>query len=169
MAKQELAEFLVYSIELESEAHDRYQELADAMVAHNNQPVADFFQRMAQEASQHLREVEALSVGLELPDLKAWDFIWPEEEAPETASYEALHYRMSLRQAIVLALQNEQAAERYYRQRAREAVDSETAKLAAQFADEELSHAAELRRMMAALPEDRIHHLLEDDDPHMPE
>jgi rubrerythrin len=131
--------------------------------------VAQFFMRMSQEASHHLAEVAELAKGMVLPELKAWEFNWPEAESPETASYEAMHYRMSLRQAMSLALENEHAAERYYRQAADSSDDAETAGIAALFADEELSHAAELGCMLKELPENGAHLREEDDEPHMPE
>lgn len=168
-ANKELANFLAYSLELEGEAQERYGELADTMVAHHNRPVAEFFQRMAEEARHHLQEVAELARDMRLPQLKAWEFDWPEAEPPETASYEALHYRMSLRQAMSLALANEHAAERYYRGVANTSGDAETAMIATRFADEELSHAAELERMLEGLPENGTHLLEEDDEPHMPE
>ena len=164
-----LANFLAHSLELESEAQQRYGELAESMAGHRNLPVADFFRRMATEAKHHLQEVTELAVGMALPELKAWEFDWPEAEAPETFSYEALHYRMSLHQAIQLALENERAAERYYRHFANSSDDPGTARVASGFADEELQHAAELERMMADLPEQAALLREEDDEPHMPE
>jgi rubrerythrin len=104
-----------------------------------------------------------------LPTLKAWEFEWPDEEPPETSSYEAVHYRMSLHQAISLALANERAAEQYYRQAAQASSDPETIRIATEFADEELSHAAALVEKLQELPENGAHLREEDDDPHMPE
>ena len=169
MANNELAEFLAHSVELESEAMERYEELADAMAQHHNDQVAQFFLRMAREASHHLAEVSDLAKGMVLPQLKAWEFNWPEAESPETASYEALHYRMSLRQAMSLALENERAAQNYYRQVANSSGDDETRRIATGFADEELSHAAELERMLQELPQNGENLREEDDEPHMPE
>jgi len=169
MPNTELATFLAHSVELESEAKERYEELADTMAGHHNDVVARFFQRMVREADHHLSEVMQLAQQTELPVLKAWEFEWPEAEAPETSSYEAMHYRMSLRQAMTLALQNERAAECYYRQFAQRSADAETARIAAQFADEEVSHAAELERLIDDLPENGAHLLEEDDEPNMPE
>jgi rubrerythrin len=164
-----LADFLAHSLELESEARDRYAEMAESMAGHRNLPVADFFRRMAAEAEHHLQEVAELSADLTLPTLNAWEFDWPDAEPPETTSYEALHYRMSLRQAMTLALANEHAAERYYRQFASTSADAQTTAVATRFADEELGHAAELERLIADLPENGAHLREEDDDPHMPE
>ena len=169
MTNRKLAEFFAYSLELEGEAQERYGELADSMEAHHNLPVAQFFRRMETEASHHLEEVTELAADMKLPQLKAWEFNWPEAESPETASYEALHYRMSLRQAMSLALENERAAERYYRSVATGSDDDETVKVATRFADEELRHEAELQRLMKELPETSQYLQEEDDDPNMPE
>lgn len=165
----ELAHFLAHSVELESEAMERYEELAESMAGHHNDQVAAFFGRMAQEAKQHLAEVAALRGDMALPELKAWEFNWPGAEPPETTSYEALHYRMSLRQAIALALQNERAAQAFYGELAAGASDAETVRIAGLFAEEEAAHAAELERMLQELPENGAHQHEEDDDPHMPE
>lgn len=169
MENKELAEFLAHSVELESEARDRYEELADVMTAHHNHKVASFFRRMVQEVHHHLGEVTDLAKGMTLPDLKAWEFNWPEAESPEAASYEAMHYRMSLRDAMTLALENERAAENYYRTVANTSGTEETARIAAQFADEEHSHAAELVSMLQQLPQNSAHLREEDDEPNMPE
>lgn len=165
----ELANFLAHSLELESEAQQRYAELAESMAGHRNQAVAEFFQRMATEAEHHQQEVIELAAGMMLPQLKAWEFEWPEAEAPETSSYEALHYRMSLLEAMQLALANERAAEQYYRGFSKGSDDALTVEAATRFADEEQGHAAELERMIAALPEQGAHQRVEDDEPHMPE
>lgn len=169
MANKQLADFLAHSLELESEARERYLELADSLAVHHNWSVAEFFRRMAHEAQLHLSEVTQLAAGLQLPQLKAWEFQWPDEEAPESASYEAVQYRMSLRQAIGLALANERAAERYYRQVANDSSDPETARIAAQFADEETQHAAALLQKLEQLPDNEPLLHLDDDAPHMPE
>jgi rubrerythrin len=169
MVTKELALFLAHSVELESEARDRYEELADVMAQHHNDTVARFFQRMAHEAQHHLSEVAELSSGMDLPALKPWEFNWVDMEPPETASYEAVHYRMSLREAMKLALQNENSAHDYYHQSAEHATDLETARIARRFADEELSHAAELECMLNELPANGSHLREEDDAPHMPE
>jgi rubrerythrin len=169
MINDELALFLAHSVELETEARERYQELADAMAQHHNTEVAAFFERMAREASQHLADVESMVGKASLPVLKAWEFRWPHAEAPESASYEAVHYRMTLREAISLALANERAAEQYYRQVAAGSDDAETLRIAGAFADEEASHAAALEKLLGERPPGSEHAREEDDEPHLPE
>lgn len=169
MVNEQLAEFLAHSVELESEARERYAELADTMAAHNNQPLAAFFRRMAGEASQHLAEVEAIVGGATLPQLKAWEYRWPDPEAPESASYEAVHYRMTLGEGMRLAMRNERDAEAFYRRAALSATDPETRRVATGFAEEECGHAEALEAMIAELPPEPVHARLEDDPPAAPE
>ena len=169
MANEELARFLAHSVELESEAQERYLELAESLSAHYNWAAADFFRRMAHEAELHLKEVSDLADGMTLPSLRAWEFQWPAEEPPETASYEAVHYRMSLSEAISLALANERAAEHFYRQAANSSSDPETVRIATEFADEEKSHAEALLQKLQKLQDEPRHLRVEDDAPHMPE
>lgn len=168
-ADKELATFLAHSVELESEARERYEELADAMAQHHNDEVAGFFRRMAQEAALHLAEVSEIAAEHELPELKAWEFNWPDVEPPETASYESVHYRMSLREAMTLALGNERAARDYYAQAADWARHAQTVTVAQTFAEEETAHAAQLEAMIAELADNGALHRVEDDEPHMPE
>jgi rubrerythrin len=164
-----LLEFLAYSAELEREAGERYAELAEAMGTHHNTEVADFFRHMAREAENHLADVAEIAGDRSLPAIAPWDFQWPEAEAPETASYEALHYRMSLREAMQLALANEQAAEGFYREYARRSDNADVRDVATRFADEERSHARYLEEALKDLPESSPFNRVEDDPPLMPE
>jgi len=76
---------------------------------------------------------------------------------------------MSLRQAMLLALDNERAAEKFYASFAESSADPETRRLAAQFAAEEASHGAQLVAKLGKLPPDAAHGREEDDEPNMPE
>ena len=63
MSNQQLGDFLAHSVELESEARERYLELAESMTEHHNTEVADFFGRMAEESRLHLEEVAQIAEG----------------------------------------------------------------------------------------------------------
>jgi rubrerythrin len=166
--KEELNRFLAHALELEEEAMTRYQELAEAMHAHNNLEVADFFAGMAEEAAKHLAEVRTHASGEALPELAAWEYDWS-MEAPESASYEAVHYRMDMRQAIELALANEREAGDFYSQVANAASDSDTAELAAGYAEEEAEHARRLEERLEALPPTPATQFEDDDPAHSPD
>ncbi|MEE4276876.1 MAG: ferritin family protein [Halieaceae bacterium] len=169
MSDAALLDFLAHSTELEREAGERYTELAESLRTHNNLEVADFFARMAEESANHLAEVSAIADGRALPSIAPWDFEWPDAEAPETLSYETLHYRMTLREAMLLALGNEHAAERFYRRYAEGDEDETVRRVAAVFASEERSHAQRLERALEALPEVSTLARIDDDPPQMPE
>jgi rubrerythrin len=160
--------FLAHALALEEEAMTRYRELAEAMEMHNNPEVAGFFSEMSEESALHRAEVEALVGDLELPEIPAWGFDWP-VDAPESASYEAVHYRMNLGTAIELALANERSAEAFYRQAAAGSGDPSTAELALRFAEEERDHAHRLEAKLANLSPPSIFHREDDDPVHSPE
>jgi rubrerythrin len=169
MAVGEREHFLAHAIELESEALQRYQELADAMAVHNNPAVAAFFNAMVRESTLHCQKVTALAAGLVLPDIKAWEFEWPEAESPESVEYEAVHYRMSERAALQLALDNEFAARDFYQSWADRCEDSTTREWALEFSAEEADHARQLQQLMASLDPETLYQQEDDDPPHMPE
>jgi rubrerythrin len=164
----ELLRFLAHARELEAEAMTRYEELGEALQVHNNPDAAAFFLQMATESAKHLEEVEELIAGRSLPDIPPWEFDW-QADAPESASYEALHYRMDMREALLLALANERSAQAFYAGFAESAGDPDTVALARQFADEESEHARLLEQRLASLPESPRHGREDDDAPQMPE
>ncbi|MDJ0878431.1 MAG: ferritin family protein [Halieaceae bacterium] len=164
----ELQRFLAHAVELEEEAMTRYQELAEALRAHNNLMVAEFFESMAEEAAKHLAEVREAATDDALPRLAPWEFDWP-AEAPESASYEAVHYRMDLRQALELALANERSAGAFYAEFAAATDDEATARLAASYADEEAEHARRLQERLNELPPTSPSQFEDDDPAHSPE
>jgi rubrerythrin len=165
---EEFNRFLAHALELEEEAMTRYQELAEAMQAHNNLEVAAFFEGMAEEASKHLAEVRAHATVDELPRLAPWEYDWT-TEAPESASYEAVHYRMDMRQALELALANEREAGAFYGSVAASANDPDTASLAATYAEEEAEHARRLEQRLADVPPTPATQFEDDDPAHSPE
>ena len=164
----ELLRFLAHAAELEADAMTRYEELADALQVHNNPEVATFFAQMAREAALHLQEVQELADGRTLPDIPAWEFDW-KEDAPESLSYEAPHYRMSLGEALLLALANERSAGAFYAAYAESSGDPETIELARRFAEEEAGHAQQLEQRLAEVPQGTEFRRQDDDSPHMPE
>ncbi len=164
----EMNRFLAHALELEEEAMTRYRELAEALRAHNSPAVAEFFDGMAEEAAKHLAEVKGSITGRELPALAAWEFDWP-AEAPESASYEAVHYRMDMRQALELALANEREAGAFYSSVAAAASDADTIALATTYAEEEAEHARRLEEQLAKLPPTAPTQFEDDDPAHTPD
>ena len=164
MSEIDHAHFLAHALELERDALERYREFVDVLAAHHNPPVQACFADMVEECTAHVAEVEERAGSTRLPDLEPWRFDWPGAEAPESPSHEALHYRMTPRRALELALAGELAAQAWYEAASRSAKAPATRDLALHFAAEEAEHAQRLRRLLDAEPPDAAHHR-EDDDP----
>jgi len=134
-------ELLAYSLALEEEAVERFNELADQMEVHNNYEVADLFYKLAEIEGKHVDNVKRASEGKQLPDLLAWEFDWIDGgEPPEGGSLEDAHYLMSPWHAIELAKQGEQRAVAFFKHVAGSTTDNEVKKMARELVAEEQEH-----------------------------
>lgn len=144
--------FLAHALALETEAHDRYNELADALETHNNPEVAALFRSMAGFSLLHAQAVRERSQGYDLPRLKSWEYEWTDAEGPETTPVDRAHYLMTPWHCLQVALNNERRGQVYYATVAAGADDPELRRLAEEFAAEEADHVAILEQRLAHLP-----------------
>ncbi|MGD0430230.1 MAG: ferritin family protein [Acetobacteraceae bacterium] len=147
---QSVEEFLAYAINLESEAADRFGQLADAMDACGNREVGKLFRRLADYSRLHLADARARSGFRAIPAMNPGDFSWPGMESPETAAIWAADPFIGREQALDIALDAEAASRDYYRSVFEATDDPEIRVLAEEFAMEESEHVAELRKWIAA-------------------
>lgn len=151
-APRTLTEFMACALVMETEAAQRYAELADAMETHNNREVADLFRRMADIEARHAQrivaEMEWREVPLMPPGLTAWDGF----ESPEATPSEDVHYLMQPYQALQLALAGEQRAEKFFARLARVAGVASVRKAARELRDEEREHVALVKAWMKKVP-----------------
>lgn len=145
--------FLAHALDLENEAAERYEDLADSMTAHNNAEVAALFLKLAEYSHKHAAEVKAHADTIGgVPHIAPWEFTWPTAEAPESAAFEKAHYLMRPRQALEMALAGEEQGWNYYRSVANETSDSEVKRLASQFAEEESEHVELVKQWLEKFP-----------------
>ncbi len=144
--------FLAHAVVLEDEAAERYDELAEAMGTHRNRPIEKLFRQMAHYSRLHRDEAieRARTEGGGLPDLKPWEFSWPDAESPESGEMAQAHYLMTAHHALKLALAAERGAERFYRSIAEKSRDDTIRALADEFTEEEREHAETIERWLAA-------------------
>ena len=145
-------DLLVHAHELETEAAERYEDLAAQMEIHNNPAVAKMFRAMAVIEAKHVDHIAALSKGHQLPDINPSDFTWPDLEAPESVPIGKGHYRMTEHDALALALECEQRAHAFYAGVAERATDPATRELAAGFVADERRHVELVQQWIARLP-----------------
>jgi len=147
-----VATFLAHALAMESEAADRYEELADTMDVHNNPEVAELFRQMAKFSRLHGVSVAERVKDHELPKLKSWQFRWNTPEPPEVGTASGTHYMMTPYHALEFALENERRGMEYYASEAKGSDDAEVRTMAKEMAAEEAEHVAELEQWIARTP-----------------
>jgi len=159
--------FLAHAVELESEAAERYDELADSMEAHNNRQVAALFRDMARYSRLHRDEVTEIAAAHgPLPKVAPWEFQWAgSSESPEAAAFDGAHYLMTPHHALRMALACEEAGHAYYAAVAEQTPVEEVARLAREFAAEESHHVVLVRQWLERFPAPKAGW---DDDPDPP-
>ena len=145
-------ELLAYSLALETEAVDRFNDLADQMEMHHNFEVADLFRKLAKIEGIHIDNVNKVSGGKQLPAMSAWEFEWQDGESPEGGAAEDAHYLMEAWHAIELAMQGEKRAVAFFLHVVKTATDAEVVKLALELVEEEKEHVYLLEQWQKRFP-----------------
>ena len=162
------AEFLAHMLALKNESEERLQTLADCLYAHNNSRAAEVFQQLANDLAESIRLLEDKAAGIELPNIPPWEYQWHCSNNPEALCMDHAHYLMSMRQALELALFNEQRGLAFLQRIHDEVADESIRALSSDQIDIEQRFAERLREWMLGLPEDEA--MCDDlDPPHMPE
>lgn len=164
VAVQTVPELLAHALAMETEAAERYGELADQMQTHRRTAVAAIFRRLEVAEKKHLVELTAQCQGVVLPHYAPWDFKWRCNESPETIAIDRVHYQLTVRQAILLALEHERRATQFYADIAAAAQGPDVIALAHQLADEEREHIGWLEQCLAECGADEAQ-TAEDPDP----
>ena len=146
-------DLLTYALALESEASERYAELADQMRTHNNTDVAELFQEMSRIEQLHVDSVLELAASFDVQDISARTYRWEEPDGPETTDMGEAHYLMTPHHALRLALHNEKRAQEFFAKIAAEATDNELVLLATEMAAEEQEHVALMEAWVARYPQ----------------
>jgi rubrerythrin len=147
-----LAEFMTQALVMEMEAAQRYADFADAMEMHNNLEVAALFRRMADIEGKHAQQIMTEMGWTSTPAPLPASVRWEGFEAPETTPIDEVHYLMQPYHALELALANEQRAERFFAQLAREATTASVRKAARELQQEEREHVELVRAWMKKVP-----------------
>ena len=144
-----MPDLLAHALAMESEACERYGQLADQMEICNNALVARLFRRLESIERAHVQEIEGICKNFTLPRLAPWEYAWQDRESPETIDIGSVSYQMSPRDAVSLAIDHERRAADFYLGVADSTDDAAVQRLARQFADEELEHVEWLRNWLS--------------------
>jgi len=143
-------DFRACAYALESEAAERYAELADQMEVHNNREVAALFRKMAEIEGKH---IDLVLAGRPRPAIASSMAFWLGRDGAETIATEDLHYLMTPHHALTLALKGEQNAAAMFETLAAQAPDPTVRRLAAEMAAEEREHIELIKVWLAKFPE----------------
>lgn len=147
------AELLAHAHAIERDAVERYRLLADQMETHNNPVLAELFRELAGHEEKHAAEILAQAGDIELPALKPGDFKWPDDESPEAAELDQVHYKMTPWHALQIALRAEQRAFAFFDHVAKTASDPKMRRWAEEFSEEEAEHVELVERLLEKYPE----------------
>jgi rubrerythrin len=145
-------ELLAYSLAMETEAVERFNDLAEQMEMHHNYEVAELFHKLAKIEGLHIDNVNKAATGKKLPSLLAWEYEWQGGESPEGGSMEEAHYLMQPWHAIELAMQGEMRAVAFYRHVAETTADEKVLKMALELVEEEEEHVSLLKKWQERYP-----------------
>lgn len=148
-AVQTVPQLLAHALAMETEAAERYGELADQMETHRRTAVAAIFRRLEIAEKKHLDDLTAMCKDVSLPHYAPWDFKWRGNESPEAIDIGRVHYQLTVREAVLLALEHERRATQFYGDVADAAHAPDVIALARQFADEEREHIDWLEACLA--------------------
>jgi rubrerythrin len=129
------AELYVHAIAVESEAAQRYSELARRMAEQHNDEAAALFAEFAAMEAIHLEALRRRTEGMALPLLTS-DHSWPEQGVP-----------------LANALQAEKDARAFFEHERRIAHEPAARALAEEMVSEESEHIARLARLGDTLDE----------------
>ena len=146
-----LPDLLSHALAIETEAVERYTMLADQMEVHNNPELVAIFRKLAHVEGLHAKEIEERAAGLDMPDLKPWEYEWGGGESPEASD--------------PTEVAAEQRAFAFFDDLVGKVEDAEVRKLAKEFAEEEREHVALVEELLERYPQPAADW---DDDPDPP-
>lgn len=161
-------ELLAHAHHMELEAQERYKYLAAQMDAHNNTELATLFHELARVEGLHAEDILQQMKDMDVPEIGPLDYKWSGSEGPETLDLGDLHYLMTPRQALLLALNAEQNAFNFFNHLLQSTGDDAVKRFAAEFAEEEQEHVELVRNTLKKYPESE-HALRDDLDPPIPQ
>ena len=147
-----LADLLAVAYQIEADAVERYDLLADQMATHNNPELVAVFRNLSRAEAIHRDEICRLAEGIDVVAHARRMAKWNWGESPEAASLGDAHYLMTPWHALQLALAAEHRALAFFKSVAESAKDQAIKKLADEFVEEEAEHVNLVHRLIRKYP-----------------
>ncbi len=145
-------ELLAHAYQMELEAQERYELLAEQMKVHNNTDLAQLFAKLAVVEGIHAKDILEQMQGMDIPEIAPDDLKWHGQESPEALDLGDMDYLMTPRKALLLALKAEENAYEFFARLLRSTKDPEIKRFAAEFAEEEEEHVVMVEKELLKYP-----------------
>lgn len=147
-----LADLFAVAYQIEADAVERYNLLADQMETHNNPELVTVFRQLSAAETAHRDEIRRLAGKLDVVAHAQRMARWGHGESPEEASLSDAHYLMTPWHALQLALAGEKRALAFFKAIVETTKDPDVRKMADEFMEEEAEHVNLVYRMLSKYP-----------------
>ena len=147
-----LNDLLAIAYQIEIDAVDRYNLLADQMETHNNPELTKIFRDLARAEGIHGEEIRRLAGDFDVVAHAQEVAKLHHGESPEEADLSLAHYLMTPWHALQLSLAGEKRALAYFQSIVETAKDEKVKKMAAELVEEEAEHVNLVHRLLLRYP-----------------
>lgn len=147
-----LNDLLAVAYQIEIDAVERYNLLADQMETHNNPELVNIFRDLARAEGIHGEEIRRLAGNFDVANHARRMARFGRMESPEEAELDAAHYLMTPWHALQLSLAGEKRALAYFARIVDTATDPKVKSLAEELVEEEAEHVNLVNRLLRRYP-----------------
>jgi len=148
-----LDDLLAVAYQIEIDAVERYELLADQMKVHNNRELEKVFRDLARAEGIHGEEIRRLAGDFDVVAHARKIAKFERGESPEEADLGSAHYMMTPWHALQLSLAGEERALAYFTTIVDTAMDPEVKAMAAELVEEEAEHVNLVHRLLRRYPQ----------------
>jgi rubrerythrin len=160
-----IADLYAAAYQIEADAAERYEMLAEQMETHNNPDLVAVFRDLARAEGIHRDEIKRLAGDIDVVGHARRGPKWNRGDSPEEVDLGEAHYMMTPWHALQLALAGEKRALAFFASIARTAKDSQVKKMAEEFVEEEAEHVNLVHRLLRKFPRPAKSWAHDDDSP----
>jgi rubrerythrin len=160
-----LADLFAVAYQIEADAVERYNVLADQMETHNNPELVAVFRDLARAEAIHRDEILRLAGDIDVIAHAQRMAKWKRGESPEASDLGSAHYLMTPWHALQLALPGEERALAFFTSIVGSTTDPEIKRMATEFMEEEAEHVNLVHRLLQKYPEPPVSWPQESDPP----
>jgi rubrerythrin len=147
-----LADLFGAAYQIEADAVERYNLLAEQMETHNNRELVAVFRDLARAEGIHAEEIRRQAGDIDVVEHGRRIGKWEKGESPEEADLGAAHYMMTPWHALQMALDSEKRALTFFTYVVETAKDPAVKRMAAEFVEEEAEHVNLVHRLLRKYP-----------------